>query len=107
MNYQSYDLSCFYQSIYQWIEEGCPQHPAFTTDRAICINLWRWAKICAGLSRDRATTLDEELTRQFKVAGLDPTIPFNMHSATYAEERDTRTLYENPRRLKWIKNHAI
>lgn len=50
----------------------------------------------------------DELQEHLFSAGLNPTYPFNNDEgySSYTREKHTNTLYQNPNRLAWIKQHA-
>ena len=50
----------------------------------------------------------DELQEHLVSAELDPAFPFNIDEgdSSYIHEKYTDTLYQNPARLAWIKQHA-
>lgn len=99
-------LTNFYQDIQAWIDAGFPQG-IFRKDRGVCANLVFWSEN-EGLSNIAWVELDLEMEDQFKQAGLHALYPFNNgQPAEFSIEFHSGTAYQNPKRLEWIKNHAV
>lgn len=99
-------LRQFYIEIYMWTVEGCPAHAVFHHKRGLCSALDHWMihkKIKASL-QDKIGDL---LIDQFQRAGLGHSYPFNPESPTYYSEMFESKLYQNPRRIQWLHDHAL
>lgn len=96
-------LKEFYQDILKWIEARCPaDHPYYTTSFGLCFNLERW-KFENNLSV--GTELDNLQYRMFAEAGLHPHCPFEEWNE-YCKRKFSGTMFENPQRLAWVRDHA-
>ncbi len=94
---QSPELTHFYRDILAWVEEGCPDHETFVRCAGLCYNLFTLF----------GYDLAREMDAQFKLAGLNPWYPFNHGSdSNYWSEKLSNTIYANPKRLAWIREHA-
>lgn len=104
-------INRFYRELQKWIDGGCKNHPVFSKDNAICAasNLW----VTVNFPKMRSTTwMWPHLTKAFENAGLNSSLPFNNNNTSsngycYSSERVTDSIYKNPHRLKWIKDHAV
>lgn len=99
-------LGRFYIDLQAWIDGGCGE-PTFWRSEGICPNLERWAAR-NGIGWRQAEELLEALERQFAEAGYATAFPFNLSlgNQSYGEENLYGTIYTNPARLAWIKEHA-
>lgn len=102
MIYQSGDLSAFYLAILNWIETGESVFP-FDHRVGLCGNTYMFV---GNGNYCKARMLIEEMKHQFHQAKLDVNWPFNTgeDAVHYKSERNK---YQNPKRLQWIKDHAI
>lgn len=100
-------LTQFYKDILSWVMAGCPEEKnnphGFTTRFGLCNNLYFW---CLRHNKQAWIRLSEEQELAFEGAGLSAAYPFNGSEASYSKEQDKRQLYQNPRRLSWITEHA-
>lgn len=89
-------METFYKDLLAWIRDGQKPHAAF----------YKHGTLCGALSRYAG---DEEpnLADAFEEAGLNRGTPFNEDFASWNLECRNGTVYENPRRLHWIKYHAM
>lgn len=85
-------LKQFYQELQEWIDNGCKDNDVFRCYRGICHCLDLWGG--DGL----------ELRLQFRSASLCDAYPWGEDD--FNERVDNDTIYECPRRLAWIKEHA-
>lgn len=102
-------LTTFYRDLQAWINEGCPveNDHHFRKDRGLCANLDKWCMFDYEMSHEHSLALDKELEEQFIEAGLNAYYPFNKANRIFfKEECDNWTMFENPERLAWIKNHC-
>lgn len=88
----------FYREIQKWIREGMKDHPIFHKYASICSIYRLW-----GFHTDNKI---HDMGDDFKTAGLDYYFPFNETVQDYSKELQTGSIYMNPRRLAWIKEHA-
>lgn len=93
------ELKQFYREIQQWIDDGCPDHDVFRKTTAICLSLERWLGYF-----DRK--VNKILEDSFNDAGLDFVLPFNKDLGEFEVEMLNHSIYKNPARLAWIKEHA-
>lgn len=90
------ELKNFYKAIQAWIDNGCTEYNQhhFVIHAGLCGNLdWMNCK------------LRWEMVKQFRAAGLDAKYPFGGFN-TFLTEKESGTIYSNPERLAWIKEHA-
>lgn len=93
-------LDQFYVELQAWIDGGCSEHRIFRRNQPICDQLIDWEE------RYPDTVGIWELARdQMAGAGLSTYSPFDDSDALDAA-MDMGTIYENPARLAWIKEHA-
>ena len=83
--------------------------PAWFKNCGLCDNLYNWYQNKAGINYryKEWNRLKFRMLNQFENAGLSRLLPFNqskMHS--YIKECYNDTVYQNPMRLEWIKNHV-
>lgn len=93
-------METFYKDLLAWIKDGQKPHAVFSKHQALCHTVFRYA------GYDAAHRLMED----FEQTGLKVAIqgiPFNTNPASYDIECLKGTLYQNPRRLHWIKYHAM
>ena len=68
---------------------------------------WFYSQVGLCLNCVRYNYSQDELQEHLFSAGLSPNYPFNIEGdSSYTDEKETRTLYQNPARLAWIKQHA-
>lgn len=97
------ELKAFYQTMLAWLANDMPETAYFDRHAGLCHNLvmflrarnTKWEDLCS---------ITEEQRAQFRQAGLDQVYPFNYDGNDYTDDR--HTMYENPKRLAWIKEHA-
>ena len=88
----------FYREIQKWISEGMKAHPIFRKDVGLCSVYFLWG--C------HTNNKIHNIRDDFEAAGLHSDLPFNESLLDYNKERTTDSIYMNPRRLAWIKEHA-
>ena len=88
-----------------WVEDGCPNHPAFIVCRAICSNIHRYFML-RGEGYQGCGKRLEALSAMFVTEGLDFCYPFNDDAGSFSEEVADGLGWENPRRLAWLKQHG-
>lgn len=109
-------LKLFYLNLQAWIDERFPPHSVFDCNRPLCPALLKWA-VYRELDCFASSNLNDELFNQFveayqlkKVSGT--LFPFNSLRPglsamdDYLLECDLGRVYDNPKRLAWIKEHA-
>lgn len=95
-------LKDFYKDINKWVEEGCPAYAdsGYTCFVGLCSNLVGY---CFNIQYKYHGVLNI-MHQQFVDAGLHGRMPF---SNPDEYERETfHDMYENTKRLAWIKDHA-
>lgn len=80
-----------------WIEAGCPEHKIFKIRDGICWNYSNWIH-----PNDQYSFFPSDTPLR---AFLGSTYPFSGGYELFQIEQDSRTLYKNPARLAWIKEH--
>lgn len=93
-------LTQFYKDIAAALESDTPPE-WFYSDYGLCRNLVSWCNY-EGIHPFR---LHQKMTDQFVETGLCVHFPFTK-PGEYATERRFNTVYKNPARLEWIKEHA-
>lgn len=88
----------FYREIQKWISEGMKDHPIFRKDFGLCSTYRFW-----GYHTDNKI---HDIRDDFKTAKLHFNLPFNKTMQDYDKERTSDSIYMNPRRIAWIKEHA-
>lgn len=94
-------LKEYLQSVQVWIDRGMPEGKPFWRSEGLCGNCYYFTN-CP----DAAFDLRCELRRAFAASGLNRSVPFNESYADFKREVTSKSLYSNPQRLEWIKNHA-
>jgi len=93
-------METVYKDLLAWIRDGQKPHAVFNKHWALCHTVFRYAGYEAA----------HRLMADFEQAGLKGDlqgIPFNTDAHAYDTECRNGTVYENPRRLHWIKYHAM
>lgn len=95
-------LKEYLQSVQVWIEQGCPRNAPYIVTCGLCRNTYNffpgdWEAI---------EKLQRELEDAFCADGLDPDYPFNSSGEDYDNDCFTLSMWENPKRLAWVKKHA-
>lgn len=101
---QSPQLTSFYQAYREWLTIGSPDGEPFDRFHGLCDNVRYFSKWCfpgwAGLCGE----MGNELTAQFKDAGLHNEYPFNDGKLkNYATEYRCD---QNPARIAWVLDHV-
>lgn len=109
MTKQSETLTEFYRAYAAWLDIGAPKGKPFQRCWGLCTNLHEW--LAGAESRDyNAYTEDynayTEMLEQFQEAGLDTRHPFNRTGDAYFKWSDKNTQHLNPKRIKWVRDHA-
>lgn len=101
---QSQKLTEFYRAYLAWVLQGADvEHPTFSRSLGLCHNFWLFA---GGMdNRVEARDLENELSAQFKAAGLDKAYPFNNGNASLYEQEGSYKHY-NSQRLQWVIDHT-
>ena len=94
-------METFYKEMQAWIRDGQKPHAVFNRHCALCDTLSSY------VGGEEAEQKLDFLVENFLQAGLHELNPFNTNHASYAIECHNGTVYQNPRRLHWIKYHAM
>ena len=94
-------LKPYLKAVQVWIDAGRPEGAPFWRNEGLCSNTYYFAG-CPQASYD----LRCELWRAFAASGLWPSVPFNASYADFLREVSSKSVYSNPQRLEWIKDHA-
>lgn len=91
----------FYRDLYKWItqDNGGPNFHGFHWHTGLCFNYSIWAKTH---KKKKHSMLNDFIRARFKNAYY----PFNGNFIHYDNESSNGTVYANPKRLKWIKDHC-
>lgn len=109
---QSTELTSFYQAYNHWLENGAEEdfHETknpheFRRSEGLCAALHRLTSrgVYGNVS---SWQIRNELTNQFKNAGLSPMIPFQNQEFFFYIEQSSRLMHLNPMRIKWVKDHC-
>lgn len=73
-------------------------HPIFRKNMGLYSMYYKWGSYTKNKIHDMET--------DFTTAGLHDIFPFNETVRDYKEELTANSIYTNPRRLAWIKEHA-
>ena len=104
---QSKELSEFYTAIQKWIcDNKAYSSTVFCSQYGLCVNLREYLKSTESDHIEHIERISEELKIQFSNAGLNKSYPFNPSGSDFIKERDGTSLYSNPNRLKWVKEHC-
>lgn len=101
-------LKQFFKELQQWIDAGCPEHPVFKNNTAICNSLinymcFKWPHASQETLMKAQLALHSLLWEQFSLSKF----PLNNGSLRmYYEEIETGTIYQNPARLAFIRQHS-
>lgn len=88
----------FFREINKWIQEGCPPHRAFSRFLGLCRNYEYW---CAD-NRKKQYSIEVYFCR----LGYDsPVHPFDDTFEDLMKAIDQETIFQNPKRLAFIKKH--
>lgn len=99
----SNELKEFYRAYKSWLDAGATNHQPFKRDSGLCANINVFCKSSI-LYLDVELSIFKEMTRQFRQAGLSSDFPFGM--LQYCGESRSETQHLNPRRVKWVEEHA-
>lgn len=105
---QSPMLTRFYQEYLAWVEAGAPtEYGSFKPYWGLCSNLQVFSFAAAQDDiREPCVDYCEELSDQFRDAGLHPEVPFNTSRHDYSDETSEHLCYTNEERLAWVRKHA-
>ena len=88
----------FFREINKWIQEGCPPHRTFSRYTGLCINYTYW---CTA-NRKKHHDMKAHLYR----LGYDSLVhPFDDTLDDLLKASDQETIFQNPKRLAFIKKH--
>ena len=98
------ELKRFYHELQEWVDEGMPPHADFYPECGLCASLYDWADRRYG--SDTVDALYDTQRAMFREAGLDKDFPFDTEES-YQQAYMNDAMYRNPKRLAWIKEHAV
>lgn len=90
-------LKAYLQSVQAWIERGCPEGAPYSRKCGLCRNVYKF---------EFGGRIHSSLTLAFHQQKLDITYPFNSSFQDYENECFLLSVWDNPRRLAWVKKHA-
>ena len=102
---QSALLTQFYRAYAGWLDAGAPDELPFCRSGGLCWMLWHYLS-CQAIPHNERKQLTNELEDQFEAAGLNYLFPFNDGEEGFSNEEETDTMHLNPRRIKWVRDHA-
>ena len=88
----------FYRDIQKWISGGMGDHPIFRKNTGLCFTYRLWGTY--------TNNKIHRIVNDFTTVGLHHVSPFNESLSDYNKERTANSIYMNPLRLAWIKEHA-
>lgn len=95
-------LKEYLQAVQAWIDAGMPEGKPFWRNEGLCGNAYYFAG-CP----EAAFGLRCELRKEFRLGDYNnSSTPFNDSYTDFLREVSSKSLYSNPQRLEWIKNHA-
>ena len=94
-------LKPYLKAVQAWIDAGKPEGAPFWRNEGLCGNTYYFAD-----SPQASYELRRELRRAFAASGLNHSVPFNTSYADFRQEVSSKSVYSNPQRLEWIKDHA-
>lgn len=95
-------LKAYLQSVQAWVEQGCPKSGIYSHGFGLCRNTFRFLPGDWESSEKLRIELEEALMAD----GLDPEYPFNSSGEDYDNECFLLSIWDNPKRLAWVKKHA-
>lgn len=100
-------LKSFYQDILKAVEEET-KPDWFDPYCGLCTNLNCWYNAKSPYPHLNYLAVDREMVSSFTNAGLDKHTPFNdvLRGLSYTQEQNLGILWENERRLQWVREHA-
>jgi len=90
-------LKEFCQAMLEWIDGGCGDHEIFGSLVGLCRNHALFTR----LPIDRPS----DLLAEYFYENFNTCYPFG-GQLEYGAEVETSSLYQNPERLQWLKDHA-
>jgi len=96
------ELKQFYREMWDWIQDGFPEHKVFHTQRALCTTLSLWGE----MNVSHSFGLYSEQCRIFTSLGGVVDYPFNLGFYDWVKEREQGGFYHNQKRLSFIEEHA-
>ncbi len=111
----SHTLKQFYQDLRCWLDAGKPRHPVFDGSDGLCWLLTRWGNhhrlgfpLFNAIKQEQGKLLHAVHIENRKAgtsASMD--LPFNSGLSEYYRECDNDTIFDNPRRLAYIREHSV
>lgn len=97
-------LKLFYIAMQAWIDSGFKVNPhGFIHCVGLCTNALRYDIATGDFNHEAHTDLKNHLASSFDG---DAECPFNGCLENYHREKDYSSMYQNPKRLAWIKEHS-
>ena len=96
------------QALLTWVEGGCPDHELFSRHNAICHTTRFWFRHHRyPYWSVRYWPVLVYFKDLFDAEGLNREVPFNNGSLKqFRAELDKGTVYQNPKRLAWLRSHT-
>ena len=96
------ELKAFFLFMQAWIDEGCqPNKFGIDIGSGLCRAVLRWASF-----KDNSPVHRFDVKRELTALFNEHLYPFNEDSADFVQEEFAGTMYKNPRRLAFIKEHS-
>lgn len=102
-------LKAFYKAMQAWIDDGAPScnKIGFFKEYGLCTNLEIYIDSTNGHDYSQCRrVLSGQMILQFEEAFLNSKHPFNESIMDYSDEGNNQTIFQNPKRLAWIKQHS-
>lgn len=101
-------LKAFHKAMAVWLKMGCPETNVFKFSRhtGLCENLINYLLAASTLDSFARAEVRDEMCAAFQIEHGSRHYPFNEDRYEYRREVRLETLYRNPGRLDWIKQHC-
>ena len=98
----STELKLFFLFMQTWIDGGCGSNKyGIDTGFGLCRAVLRWASFNESNPEHRFV-IKRELTALFD----EQSFPFNEDCGEFEKEEFDKTMYQNPKRLNFVKEHS-
>ena len=92
------------KAFYVWMQESIDGKNEHYPWCGLCFNVYNFAE--QYYMHCSSYDLAQQLIAHFEAHALEPNHPFDQDYASYIYSKDNNSLYRNPQRLAWIKQHA-
>lgn len=96
------ELKQFYLALQKWIDDGAVDNRVFARSTGICASIVYWNRRNTPFPEHNGIAI--EFKKQLADRGLDTVYPWG--EIEYDDAMENGTMYEDPKRLAWIAEHA-